>query len=341
MLVEAKSFGWLVAVGLAVVLVFQQLAYDRLHKHSKEIVDKWSTQVEWRGNFRDVTLKHVNHRNLSFYVGDVHWEYVHDVESHVIEWLFDSITSLPGFVMPTNNKKNDSSLNRFPDSHQHHCLMVDVGMNDGFYTQMAAALGCRVESFELQENCIQISSAAASLNGFSPRQITFHHNPVSDTNDKELSLPYSPDLPCSGSFGFTRENCGSFCPESKLTTKKTFKAVSLDALLPRKGDVPKTIHFLKVDVEGHDPLVMRGALNLFSEKRIRRASVEAIPNYWSPGKIDEFIAIYVKILSFGYTIQCAASERYKKKRMTFRKGNETEFAVFMKSDFSYDLFMSI
>ena len=137
-------------------------------------------------------LKHVEYHELNFYVGNIHCEFVQAAEKHVLQYLYDSISKIPDRI-PAGHVSSTPSNFKHPS-----CLVVDVGMNDGFYTQMAAALGCRVISFELQDNCIQIATAAKRVNGFNSHQISIHNNPVSDSNNTELSMKISDDYPCSG-----------------------------------------------------------------------------------------------------------------------------------------------
>ena len=123
---------------------------------------------------RDVSLKHVDYRNKSFYVGEVHWSHILNSEPHVMQFVYDSITMVPAYHVDTSitpltpDSFSDPNANMTTESRghdkRHRCLFVDVGMNDGFYTQMVASLGCRVISFEIQSNCISIAENAARLN---------------------------------------------------------------------------------------------------------------------------------------------------------------------------------
>lgn len=137
-------------------------------------------------------LRHVEYRELNFYVGNVHCDFVQAAEKHVMQFLYDSISKIPDRI-PAGRVSSTPSNFKHPS-----CLVVDVGANDGFYTQMAASLGCKVISFELQDNCIQIANAASRVNGFNSHQISIHRHPVSDSNNTELSMKISDDYPCSG-----------------------------------------------------------------------------------------------------------------------------------------------
>jgi hypothetical protein len=82
-----------------------------------------------------------------------------------------------------------------------------------------------------------------------------------------------------------------------------------------------SLSFLKVDVEGHDVLVMEGADNLFKSKIVRRAVIEITAARWFLS-FERGISIYEKIMSYGYAAVC----------VTERKGN-IDWAV-MKKDIS-------
>ena len=44
-------------------------------------------------------------------------------------------------------------------------------------------------------------------------------------------------------------------------------------------------------------------MGLFKAKHIRHASVEIVHKYWIPGRVEEFVAIFVEVLSYGYEIR--------------------------------------
>jgi hypothetical protein len=65
-------------------------------------------------------LKMVNYSGISFYVGPIHYDWVLNREKHVLEHLHRSI--IEGKALKENL-----------------CTMIDVGTNDGFYSNMAGA----------------------------------------------------------------------------------------------------------------------------------------------------------------------------------------------------------
>ena len=73
------------------------------------------------------------------------------------------------------------------------------------------------------------------------------------------------------------------------------------------GDVlppGREIALLKVDTEGHDPQVLRGALPLFRERRVRLATVEAAPYMWAQPHAPGLAAVFREVLLTGYRARC-------------------------------------
>jgi hypothetical protein len=69
----------------------------------------------------------------------------------------------------------------------------------------------------------------------------------------------------------------------------------LNALIPSSV----VIDIMKVDVEGHELSVLKGAMNLFKNKQIKHAFVElgSVDLYGGVGKVSE---VYGEIMSYGY-----------------------------------------
>lgn len=215
---------------------------------------------------------------LDFYVGLVHKDWVNGAEQHVIFHLYRTVKSIKG----------------------RGCIMVDVGMNDGWFTQMAAMLECQVYAFEIQKRCIDYSRMSAKKNNLQHKVAIFQY-PVSSENNKEMTLKYDPDAPCSGVFGWSRADCPQ-CPEKVTNKTHTFTSVSLDSFF---HDCPnEVIDFLKVDVEGHETQVLIGAEDLFRTHRIRQMSVEIIPERWDKPRSQEYFMFFTRILTYGYKLTC-------------------------------------
>jgi FkbM family methyltransferase len=234
----------------------------------------------------DVQL--VKYNNISFYTGP---------NSGL---LFNSETKTMEALFKTAIFKSNSNQK---------CTVVDVGMNDGFYTMMAAKLGCTVYSFEIQFLCLKISENCINKNNIS-NLVTIIPQPVSYLDGEELSIPYGEDQ-CDDNYGFTRQNCPQ-CNIHNLKTYKKYKAVSLQHFFnynTRKAfQNVETIDFLKISVEGHEPLVLLGSLDLFKYQRILIAVVEIITIKWNKPPVNtsmtSYNSVFMSILSYGYEMFC-------------------------------------
>lgn len=201
--------------------------------------------------------------NVSFYAGSLHygWCLVHEIQQ--VRHMYN--------VFESKQKK---------------CLFVDVGMNDGFYTNLAAALGCQVYAFEIQRQCIRLAKLVTTRNRFDGLVNIFKH-PVSSVNGETISIPCNLNT-CSGTFSFSNKNGH----QMKLTKVVNFTTVSLDAFIP-KGVF---IDFLKIDTEGHETMVLQGALGLFASQSIGTVITEI--NDLSRSAIG--FELFKTILSYGY-----------------------------------------
>ena len=130
--------------------------------------------VEEKFNISQVTLS----SNVSFYVGSIHRDWCFLVEVEQVKVI-------------------EKSLLKF--QHSKPCIVVDVGMNDGFYSNMGAAFGCQVYAFELQRKCIDFSRQVAIRNGFESL-INIFHLLVSSNNNEVINIQYPKQDYCDGGF---------------------------------------------------------------------------------------------------------------------------------------------
>jgi FkbM family methyltransferase len=227
-------------------------------------------------------LQHVQLFNKTFFVGSVHHDWVQQAEMG-----------------------NLQALDRALKGRENKCVAADVGMNDGFYTQLAAQYGCKVYSFEVQESCIALSRKAVTANNVS-HLVNIFRNPVSRFNGESLRFPHGSaehQNRCDGMNSIQGHSHKKYTIEGY----HHFHAVSLDGLFP----FDTTINFLKVDVEGFDPAVVEGAMALFSTHRILHAVIEIQSGFWPNEEILKNITPYKRIIEeFGYKFRCV-TERPK------------------------------
>ena len=240
--------------------------------------------------------------NASFVVGELHHMWCLRHESEQVALIASELTK----------KRNN-------------CTFIDVGMNDGFYTQMAGVFGCKVYSFEIQDHCIEVSRTAIATNKIDPL-VTIINSPVSATNGTELHIMFpTPEAAvCDGGFTFSGhdDHAKRTHNHAALVVDRTFRTVSLDAFVPPRGFVD----MIKIDVEGHETEVLEGALTLLKERRVGKIMVElglaSTYNNWTA-----LMDVYHTIVGMNYsltTLNCR-SPRFRGANDVFTVSNFDAF----------------
>jgi len=185
-------------------------------------------------------------------------------------------------------------------------LVVDVGMNDGVYTVLAASRGCRTISFELQTKCIVISEITLALNS-ALHHVSIRQQPVSSESGAVFTLDINTDM-CDGTYGIDNKvSKGKSRPHlepiSNSSSTQQLSTVSLDDVLHDEN----TIEFLKIDVEGHEPWVLKGAMGLFRRRAVHYGVFESI--HWDRGEYNtttfsQHLITIAEIFDYGYRLQC-------------------------------------
>jgi len=150
---------------------------------------------------------------------------------------------------------------------------VDAGANVGWYTLLAARLvgkSGRVIGFEPEPKCYRLLEKSVKENGF--ENVHLHNCILSDTEGK-AQLWLAPN------------NLGAH----SLTRMED--AARLDSVVHGHVDV------LKVDVEGHEPQVIKGAISLFENGCIDRVFLEYDPRVWHDRSFFEDYEIFEFVMS--------------------------------------------
>lgn len=215
-----------------------------------------------------------------FYTSSVHFDWVMTQERHIINDIVASVTR------------------------SGHCgIALDVGMNDGFYSMLFAALGCEVHSFEIQPRCIEVATAVALRNNFSTR-IKMYESPVTANIHEVVSVPIGEHSigSCDGGFSMHVPNAGqsAHIPFEQIGVRH-LRGTQLDEIF---GGTAKEISFMKVDTEGHELSVFEGSLALFRERRIVQVVFEASVQFWD-GSDRSKLSILNEITSYGYELKCS------------------------------------
>ena len=163
-------------------------------------------------------------------------------------------------------------------------LMVDVGMNVGYFSAMALAAGCRVVAFEPTEYHHPYAMMTAILSGYQ-NHFTIQKLAASDKTGEKI-----PFNDWSVAHSTNEEKDGTRLPH--VLTTRVDDIVNEDVL------------YLKVDVEGHEPEVFQGLSKLLTTKVVlvivwEHSVVERTGNIPLPGKYLSELGYFVSELHHG------------------------------------------
>jgi FkbM family methyltransferase len=137
------------------------------------------------------------------------------------------------------------------------CTFVDIGCNIGAVSMLAAATGCKVHSFDVQEFAVALTTASAAVNGF---DTLVNLNAVSDSEGEDMSI----FVRNTDNLGMTTTVKGLDSLTGAASGK--VKTVTLDGYAEQNGI--DRIAVLKIDVEGGEHAVVQGAKRLIQQQRV-------------------------------------------------------------------------
>ena len=153
-------------------------------------------------------------------------------------------------------------------------IVLDMGMNEGFFTMLSYAAGCTVYGFEPQVGCIGkiVSSIQKSL---LPGVAQIMNVGVGNTHGGKLKVA-----------GKGCDSGNSFQPKyaKRHAVERAISVVALDKLFP-----VEEIEILHIDVEGFEPYVMEGAKRMLLEGRVKNLFYEEGGGYkttWTKAQKD-------------------------------------------------------
>jgi FkbM family methyltransferase len=167
-------------------------------------------------------------------------------------------------------------------------LVLDVGMNIGWFTLLSRAMGHRVVSFE--PNAMNHLRACESLkaNGWiADGSVAIYKLGVSNVDDKTLQLTYGVN-PGAASFRSDKKTEEHVVADIDMVT--------LDTMW--KQDGWKEVKLLKIDVEGLDALVIEGAKGLLKSGVVENIFVE-----FSGLMEPEYAQMASTIVQSGYSLK--------------------------------------
>ena len=142
----------------------------------------------------------------------------------------------------------------------------DVGANRGMMSLYFSMISDEVHSFEPSHEVSTYAKRNIALNGFN--NIKWNECGVADNNTTLKYYDYG--MECSGHNSFILQN------KDELMCEKEVKVVSLDQYCKENG--VNSIDILKIDVEGFEPKVIKGANKLLKQGLVKMIIFEVSPS---------------------------------------------------------------
>ena len=142
------------------------------------------------------------------------------------------------------------------DSIPDNCVLWDVGANIGLYSVYAAKMrGCKVYAFEPSVFNLELLARNIFLNNL-VKNITVLPLPISDKLQESTLNMSNTDL--GGALSTFGETYGDDGKQIKKVFEFTTIGLSVEEII-NKLNIPKP-HYMKIDVDGIEHLILKGAL---------------------------------------------------------------------------------
>lgn len=165
-------------------------------------------------------------------------------------------------------------------------IVIDAGMNIGFFSLLASSMGFTVHSYEVNPNCVSYATGLIDINGLS-NMVTMVKAGLGGRRQR-VSIPE-----VTGCGGGTQVK-----HSENLRANNQIDLLPLDELYFYSNTY---VLFLKIDIEGEEFNTLRGASLMLKDKRIKHIFMEFQPsvyrNDWD--YLEEGLHF---ILNNGYTI---------------------------------------
>ncbi|KAL4449442.1 hypothetical protein ABPG77_007086 [Micractinium sp. CCAP 211/92] len=177
-------------------------------------------------------------------------------------------------------------------------LVLDVGANFGYYSLLAASMGCRSIAWEPVPYFAAYFKYALLLNNFT-HAVELREKIVSNTTGGELTIVV-PNRGIWGTAGIGGKNIDGAIKNEGGYDKVVRPVERVD------GVVRKDVLVMKIDVEGFEPSVLHGARDLFLKHTVENIFME-----YSPGVAERAAdwawfesnpSVLLGLLRSGYTI---------------------------------------
>ena len=179
-------------------------------------------------------------------------------------------------------------------------VAFDVGANFGYYTLLFAdrvGLAGRVIAVEPNPSTFELLEQTVALNGFE-RNVTLVQAAATERNQQALELFVPLGEPKNATVAFD----GGARPAELRVAVPGVSIDHLAAKLPR-------VDFLKIDVEGAEPAVLRGMADTIARFRPTIVLEFNAARYEKPAEIlDSLLAVYGTVSEIGFNGDCPPTE---------------------------------
>ena len=171
-------------------------------------------------------------------------------------------------------------MDSFKPNNSENIVFWDIGANIGLYSIYAAVKFKDIEiiSFEPSTSNTRTLSRNISINNLESKISIF---PLA-LSDKENIISYFNETKFSegGSISNFNSNIdyrGEIVEENQIKNKYNLFGTSIDNLILNK--ILKVPNYIKIDVDGIEHLILKGAENLLKNKNLKELSIEMNPTY--------------------------------------------------------------
>ena len=191
-------------------------------------------------------------------------------------------------------------------------IAIDIGANIGIYTLLLSHLypKCKVISIEASPTIFEKLKLNCQLNNLLPgSNLVLLNKAVSDKDGTRVEFYEKHSMSTMSKEFLTSISSKIITNKDDELHKEIVKTVTIDNLAETANI--NEISFLKIDVEGAEVLVLKGAINILTEKKVRNMIIE----YHSFENYDYAVKLLDEI---GYTI-INSEQRYNDKTSTEKK----------------------
>ena len=198
-------------------------------------------------------------------------------------------------VLGTSHLLNKNPMTGYVERHRKRpeCHVLDVGANTGFYGLVGMAYGCDATFFDIQRTCVDMINKSIVLNSHVHSKGAVYRLGISESFDNIMS---SQADDCNGRLSLIRPSATTRAE----THGNGIPIVPLTSVVPRA----RSVLILKIDTEGHEYGVLKGALPLFRSHQVLNAFVEVTPccRFWDRIGVTraQVSEVFDVIVSYGY-----------------------------------------